>query len=355
MIDLLLQTLGLHPLLFFGVVVSEVGLFFLVISFMSKGVIHRYDEIQKIHHGHTSRLGGLCIFIALLIGFMNRPFLHEKQMIDSLFFCFSPVLLITIFEDFHIHTKPIYRMLAMVLASLLLLFTLPNSLPELSLPIIGPLLNETYTLPIFYAMALIALMNGMNFIDGANGLLTVTLLCSFFGLALIAYLVNDHDFLLIILFFSIPLFIFLLFNYPWGKIFIGDVGAYWFGWVVGTLTIYLFSQHEELLAWSALLLLFYPAMEVIFSCLRKISNKKSPFHPDANHLHLKLFFFFNGAFKNQPLRANNFVMPFLIFFWLSPPLLAALFYQNLYMTLLSLGCLIIIYFWVYRVVPKKSD
>ena len=355
MIDILLQTLELYPLLFFGVVISEVGLILLAIRFMSKSLINRYDEIQKIHHGQTSRLGGFCIFIALFIGFMNQPFFFEKQMIYSLFFCFLPILLITIFEDMYIHTKPLYRMLAMALASFLLLFTTLHSLPELSLPFIGPLLNETYILTIFYAIALIGLMNGMNFIDGANGLLTMTLLSSFFGLGLIAYCINDHEFLLIILFFSIPLFIFLLFNYPWGKIFMGDVGAYWFGWVAGTINISFFSRHEELLTWSVPLLLFYPAMEVFFSFLRKISQKKSPFHPDDRHLHLIVFFLLNGVFKNQPRRANNFVMPFLTFFWLTPPLLAALFYQNLNMTLLSLGCLIIIYFLLYRVIPKKSD
>lgn len=239
----------------FGVVISEVGLILLAIRFMSKSLINRYDEIQKIHHGQTSRLGGFCIFIALFIGFMNQPFFFEKQMIYSLFFCFLPILLITIFEDMYIHTKPLYRMLAMALASFLLLFTTLHSLPELSLPIIGPLLNETYILTIFYAIALIGLMNGMNFIDGANGLLTMTLLSSFFGLGLIAYCINDHEFLLIILFFSIPLFIFLLFNYPWGKIFMGDVGAYWFGWVAGTINISFFPGMRS--CWLGQFLYYY--------------------------------------------------------------------------------------------------
>jgi len=84
-------------------------------------------------------------------------------------------------------------------------------------------------------------------------------------------------------------------------------------------------------------------------------QKKSPFQPDAHHLHLKIFFFFKKFFKNQPRRANNLVMPFLTFFWLLPPLLAALFYQNLIMTLLSLGILIIVYIGFYRVIPQKVD
>ena len=292
--------------------------------------------------------------MVLFIGFINLPpFLHENQMICSLFFCFIPILFITIFEDFHIQVRPLYRMLAMVLSSFLILFTTLNSLPELSLPIIGSFFNQPYILPFFYAIALIGLMNGMNFIDGANGLLAMTLLSAFFGLGLMAYSINDYDFLIIILFFSIPLFIFLLFNYPFGRIFMGDVGAYWYGWLVGTLIIYFFSKHEELLTWSVPVLLFYPVMEVTFSFIRKVSQKKTPFEPDGDHLHIKIYFMFKRALQNHSLRANNLVMPLLTFFWLTPPFLAALFYQNLTMTLLTLVFLILTYITLYLNIPSS--
>jgi len=63
----------------------------------------------------------------------------------------------------------------------------------------------------------------------------------------------------------------------------------------------------------------------------------------------------NKALKEKPRRANNLAMPFLTFFWLMPPLLAVLFYQNLIMTLLSLGILIIIYIMFYKAIPKKGN
>lgn len=355
MIEMIMKFIHSYPILSLGVIVSGIFLFILAIGWTENKQFSDYQGVQKIHENQTSRLGGLCILCALFIGLLVRPFMIERPMIINLFVCFSPLLAITLPEDIHIHLSPYYRMLMMFLASLLLIFTTLQTLPELSVPIIGSVLNLPYILPIFYTLALVAIMNGMNFIDGVNGLLSVTVISAFFGLGFIAFAMNDTDFLTMLILFTLPWLIFLLFNYPFGKIFAGDVGAYWSGWVLGALCIHFFAKHQELLTWSALLILFLPAMEVIFSVVRKIMQKKSPFHPDAEHLHLKIFFFFKKFFKNQSRRANNLVMPFLTFFWLTPPLLAALFYQNLIMTLLSLGMLTIIYIVMFSVIPKRAD
>ena len=135
----------------------------------------------------------------------------------------------------------------------------------------------------------------------------------------------------------------------------GDVGAYGYGWVIGIMIIYFFAKHDNLLTWSALLLVFYPFMEVTFSVLRKIIQKKSPFHPDTHHLHLKIYFMFDHYFEGQSRRANNLVMPMLTFFWFTPPMLAALFYQNVFMTLCSIAFLIFIYIWFYCYILKKKQ
>ena len=355
MIEMIINFIYTYPILSLGVILAEILLFILAMSWSKNKRFSDYQGIQKIHENQISRLGGLCLLVALFIAFLFHPFMIERSMIMGLFLTFTPILVITFFEDIHMHLSPYYRMLMMVLATLLLLFTTLKTLPELSMPAIGSVLNLPYILPIFYTLFLVALMNGMNFIDGVNGLLSVTVISAFFGLGLMAFIVNDTDFLTMVIFFTLPWLIFLLFNYPLGKIFAGDVGAYWSGWVLGALCIDFFAKHQELLTWSVLLIVFYPLMEVTFSVFRKIIQKKSPFHPDANHLHLKIFFFFNKILAAQPRRANNLVMPFLTFFWLIPPLLAVLFYQNLIMTLLSLGMLIIIYIVFYNVIPKRAD
>ena len=355
MIEIIINFIYSYPILSLGVIFSEIFLLILMMGWTKNKEFLDYQGVQKIHENQTSRLGGLCILCALFIGLLVRPFMIERPMIINLFVCFSPLLAVTFPEDIHRHLSPVYRMLMMFLASLLLIFTTLQTLPELSIPVIGSVLNLPYILPIFYILALVSTVNGMNFIDGVNGLLSVTVISAFFGLGLMAFIVNDTDFLTMVIFFTLPWLIFLLFNYPFGKIFAGDVGAYWSGWVLGALCIHFFSKHQELLTWSVLLILFYPTTEVIFSVFRKVIQKKSPFHPDAQHLHLKIFFFLNKVFKEQPRRANNLVMPFLTFFWLTPPLLAVLFYQNLIMTLLSLGILIIVYIGFYRVIPKRAD
>jgi UDP-GlcNAc:undecaprenyl-phosphate/decaprenyl-phosphate GlcNAc-1-phosphate transferase len=62
----------------------------------------------------------------------------------------------------------------------------------------------------------------------------------------------------------------MLMNYPYGRIFLGDLGAYSLGLIVSMLTIILFGRHPEISPWGAVLILIYPATEVVFSLLRRM-------------------------------------------------------------------------------------
>jgi len=116
--------------------------------------------------------------------------------------------------------------------------------------------------------------------------------------------------------------IFLIFNFPLGRIFSGDTGAYFFGFAISTSVIYLFGKYDQLLSWNAVLILIYPSLELLFSFVRKkIFEDKSPFTPDANHLHSIIFRYLSKRFA---LTNNSLVAvcllpltfsPFLVYFY----------------------------------------
>jgi UDP-GlcNAc:undecaprenyl-phosphate GlcNAc-1-phosphate transferase len=82
---------------------------------------------------------------------------------------------------------------------------------------------------------------------------------------------NSTDITMLSLIFSVILLLipFILMNYPYGRIFLADLGAYSLGLIVSMLTIILFGRYPEISPWGAVLILIYPATEVVFSLLRR--------------------------------------------------------------------------------------
>ena len=70
---------------------------------------------------------------------------------------------------------------------------------------------------------------------------------------------------------------FVIFNFPIGKIFVGDFAAYFYGFLNSILTIYFFGKHSDLLSWLAILILFFGSFHysAIFLAAGQILLSKS--------------------------------------------------------------------------------
>ena len=78
---------------------------------------------------------------------------------------------------------------------------------------------------------------------------------------------------------------FLLINWPFGKLFLGDGGAYFVGFALAWIAVLLLARHPEVSAWAPLLICGYPILEVLFSIVRRRRRGLSPGDPDRLHLH----------------------------------------------------------------------
>ena len=140
-------------------------------------------------------------------------------------------------------------------------------------------------------------------------------------------------------------------NYPYGRIFLGDLGAYSLGLIVSMVTIILFGRHPEISPWGAVLILIYPATEVVFSLLRRMVKGVSIYHPDTAHLHLKLFHFLRSQSLYKKI-ANALVTPVLCGLWLFPLLSITWVYQKPLLIWIAVILFIAIYGLLYAFVPK---
>ena len=206
----------------------------------------------------------------------------------------------------------------------------------------------------FFTISLTGYINGVNFIDGTNGLAGFSLLSILLCLLFLCITYQDIENAKIVICLIACLVGFLILNFPFGKIFFGDLGSYFFGWSSGIMTIYIMTKNPEIPNWCAVSILSYPVIEVIFSFFRKIIQKNNPFHPDKKHLHLKLYFVLHSKIRN-PITANSFVAPLISLLWLLPLVAIPWIHESKTLILISIFFQIIIYSLFYYFIPAEKD
>ena len=311
-----------------------------------------YKAIQRIHLNETPRLGGFIFILSLasFVAFSNTN--DSMQLLKIILICLIPIIIVGIKEDLFHNVEPAIRLLALLFVGWLFRAQFTGPLPVLTdVPLIGKLLLLQGGISIFYILSMVAVANGMNLIDGVNGLCGAVALSIFSALLFLSY--KTADITMLSLIFSVILLIipFILMNFPYGRIFLGDLGAYSLGLIVSMLTIILFGRHPEISPWGAVLILIYPATEVVFSLLRRIIKGVSIYHPDTEHLHLKLFHFLRSQIHYKKI-ANALTTPALSGLWLFPLLAITWVYQKQLFIWIAIILFILLYVLLYAVVPK---
>lgn len=136
---------------------------------------------------------------------------------------------------------------------------------------------------------LVALTNAVNLADGLDGLAggTTFLCCS--ALGVLAYASGNVPALVLALSTSGAILGFLRFNTHPASVFMGDGGSQFLGLTVASLAILVTQQETAVVsATTPLFLLAVPIFDTAFVMGRRISEGRSPFLADKNHLHHRL-------------------------------------------------------------------
>jgi len=316
-----------------------------------------YKGDQVIHDTTVNipRLGGVVIFITLLFSLLINNYLKEE---NELFFIImlssTPLMIFAIKEDIFQNVNHLIRLAAIVVSAVIFLWLFDQDLPSILIPFINIFINQTSVLFLLFTLAIAGFVNGMNIIDGSNGITGLTSIAILLVLISIGCTYNLSVVIEIATLLIFTILIFLLFNYPLGAIFLGDSGAYLLGFFIATLTIYSYSSISTLPSWGAVLMLFYPTMETIFSFIRKIKKSSSPFHPDSHHLHLQIFSIISKKNKNKK-SANNVVALILFPLWLIPPYLAKIYQNDIQSITLSIIGLIVFYLIFFLIISRVNN
>lgn len=235
--------------------------------------------------------GGIIILLAILL-------IKQNYVLKFILFL---LFLLGLFSDLLIIKKTSYRIF---IQSVLIIFyvILSNTfVKSINYQIFDIFLQNKIFSIFFTSICLLVLINGSNFIDGVNNLLSGYYLIV---ISMIIYIFTqknikiDFDYYYYLL---ISLSVFYIFN-MFNKIYLGDSGSYLLSFFIGILMINLSNKNEDhISSLFVALLLWYPAFENLFSIIRKLLQKRKIYKADNLHLHHIIFSFIKKKLKNKNL------------------------------------------------------
>ena len=158
----------------------------------------------------------------------------------------------------------------------------------------GLTLDDRILLPAWVSVPLtmfflIGITNAINLADGLDGLAGGTTFLCLCALAILAYTAGQGSCTALALAFAGAVLGFLRFNtYP-ASIFMGDAGSQLLGFAVGVLSVRATQSGDtDVSAATPILLLALPILDTLSVIVQRISEGRSPFAPDKNHIHHKL-------------------------------------------------------------------
>jgi UDP-GlcNAc:undecaprenyl-phosphate/decaprenyl-phosphate GlcNAc-1-phosphate transferase len=254
---------------------------------------HDLSGPQKFHTQIVPRVGGIGIFIALLVTSISALVffkLERGALLLQLTACALPSFLVGLLEDM---TKKIgvkTRLIATAISAGLAGHILNSWISDLHVPIINDLLMISFVSMTFTIIAITGLANAYNIIDGFNGLASMVAIISLVAIGYIAFKVNDPILASACLIVIGAIGGFFIWNYPRGLIFLGDGGAYLIGFFIALLSILLIKRNPSVSPWFALLVNAYPIFETLFTIWRrKVHQGKNPGLPDGAHFHSLIY------------------------------------------------------------------
>lgn len=244
------------------------------------------DGVQKFHTAPTPRIGGVGLLLGLCAAWYALPKYDKVDaLLGPMLLASLPAFLFGAAEDLTKRVGVRERLLATMASGVLAWWITDISITRVNVWGLDALLVWLPLSVTFTAFAVGGVANSVNIIDGFNGLASGTLIICYGALGLIAHQAGDEDLSKLCLVLASVTAGFLLVNFPFGKIFLGDGGAYLMGFLLAWVAVLLLGRNPEVSAWAPLLACGYPILEVLFSIWRRIYRELHPGHPDRLHLH----------------------------------------------------------------------
>jgi len=282
--------------LFFAPFLSSLVVCGLIIRFQSwhlhVSADNNFAGPQKFHTRSTPRIGGLGIFIGLLVPLGTLLFRNDDLAIFYFYLMLAslPVFIAGLTEDLTKVVGVKWRLFAGLLSGIAFLTLFDIHAIRLDIIYLDALLQNPWIALLFLSVAIAGLPNAYNIIDGFNGLASMVGMISLLAILYVANQVGDSLVITLAVIGIAAIAGFFLWNYPRGLIFLGDSGAYLIGFWIACASILLAVRHTSVSPWFALMVNAYPIFETLFTMWRRsVHQGKSMGLPDGAHFHSLIY------------------------------------------------------------------
>lgn len=260
----------------------------LVISFSKKEGLVDLPNERKIHKIPVSRLGGVAIWASTMLTFLSLIFLSYYpygSLLSGILLGSSLMFLLGLIDDVYNLDAKFKLFLQLSIATIVYLLGVKIH----SIPFFGGIDLGFWSYPITL-LWIVGISNAVNFIDGVDGLAGSVITVNSITLAIIAVAMTPSNPIIALIGFILAgsMLAFLTYNFNPAKIFMGDSGALFSGFLLAAISITGVMKAATLTILLPFVVLAVPIMDIVFSSTRRICKGKSPFVADAEHIHHKL-------------------------------------------------------------------
>ena len=263
----------------------------LVIYFSKKNHLIDVPNERKIHHGQISRLGGVAVWASVMLTFLFLVVLSyypKGQGLSAIITGGSLMFLMGLIDDVYGLNAKFKLFIQIAIATIVIL--LGVRIETFYNPFGANIELGVMSYPITL-LWIVGITNAINFIDGIDGLAGSIVSISALAIGIVSLVLAPSDSITALIAFILmgAMCAFLTFNYNPAKIFMGDSGALYAGFLFSTLSITgIVKPSMGISMYLPILILAIPLMDVAFSSTRRILKGSSPFVADAEHIHHKL-------------------------------------------------------------------
>ena len=254
------------------------------------GAIDIPKDNRRMHKKHTPRIGGLAIIFGFTVA--TLCFAQPSRQLYGTLAGAAIIAVMGVIDDCK-NLPAKLKFVIQIIAALVVVFagdikidvfTNPNFLSDNPYWVLPEWLSVTLTV-----IWIVFITNAVNFIDGLDGLAAGVSAIMSISLVFISIRVGEYSIAILGIALMGSCFGFLPFNFNPAKIFMGDTGSTFLGFMLATLSIQgVFKSYAVISFAVPLLILGLPLFDALFAMIRRILRGQSPMTADRGHLHHRL-------------------------------------------------------------------
>ena len=252
------------------------------------GAVDVPKDNRRMHKHPIPRMGGLAIFLGFILSVLI--FLPLSEPLRGMLLGSVIIVVLGIFDDIYALGAKL-KFLVQILAALVAVF-MGNEITVMSNPNIfssNPIWDLGWLSIPVSVIWIVAITNAVNLIDGLDGLACGVSTISSLTMLVIALCLAEPDVAILMAALAGACIGFLPYNLNPAKIFMGDTGSTFLGFVMAVASINgLFKLYNIISFAVPFLMLGLPIFDTCSAIVRRVSHGQSPMAPDRSHVHHKL-------------------------------------------------------------------